>query len=252
MRIDRRRAYELAPQVPETLAEQIFAEHPHSEFALLPLGMGSTIAPNDAAADVWHRLRYNIYDAHGYLGRSTVTGDREFDSDDDRAIHLLVLKQLEAREAVAVAGMRCIIKDSVERPLPIEDYFAPAFAGNPAPINAIETSRLIAIELDLFKQRRILSNLFAVAYADTLERVGQFRYSYGVMGADLEATLPKFVGLPIERIADEMPVPYGTDDIAIRADMETFRHRFGESQFRTMQSSVGQILRWGSVGEESS
>jgi len=71
------------------------------------------------------------------------------------------------------------------------------------------------------------------------------------MGDDLESTLPRFVGLPITRISDEVPVPYGTEDIAIQADMATFRKNYGEEAFGQLSPIMGQAYRWGSIAEAS-
>jgi len=251
MRIDRNLAYTLAPKAPAHVESQVFADDTTSEFGLVMLGMGEERWQYPDLANLWHELRHNVYDAHDYLGHSTIEDGREFDDDDDRAIHLLVMKRLRPQELIAIAGMRCMIKESMERPLPIEQYFSHVFDGAPLPVGGIETSRLISVELHLAKQRLILQHLFATAYADALGRVGEFRYSYGVMGDDLESTLPRFVGLPITRISDEVPVPYGTEDIAIQADMATFRKNYGEEAFGQLSPIMGQAYRWGSIAEAS-
>lgn len=247
MRIDRNLAYSLAPQAPALIEEQVFADDQTSEFALVLLGMGDERNQYPELSVLWHQLRFSVYDAHDYLGHSTIVDGQEFDEDDDRALHLLALKRLRSQELIAIAGMRCLIKDTMQRPLPIEQYFPHVFEDKPAPVGSIETSRLISVELSLAKQREIMRHMFAVAYADTLGRVGEFRYSYGVVGEDLEKTLPRFAGLPVVRISDEVPVPYGTDDIAIKADMMAFRTHYGEAAFRSHDPVRGYIYRWGEM-----
>ncbi|MEO5948782.1 MAG: hypothetical protein ABIP74_00050 [Candidatus Saccharimonas sp.] len=250
MRIDRKHAYALAPKALASSESQVFADDDVSEFGIVTLGMGEDRWKQPELTDLWHEFRYKIYRAHGYLGHSRVENEREYDEDDDRAVHLLVLKRLRPHELIAVAGMRCMIKDAMSRPLPVEEYFAHAF-NEPAPIGSIETSRLISVELNLAKQRQILRHMFAVAYVDTMERVGEFQYTYGVMGADLETTLPRFAGLPITRISDEVPVPYGTDDIAIKGDMMAFRKNYGEPAFEQLRPTMGEVFRWGVLKEVS-
>lgn len=247
MRIDRRLAYALAPVVSSKVVADLFGDDP-SAYAIVVLGKGDDRWQQPEMADAWHRLRCAIYGEHGYLHEGMrVTAGGEFDDEEDCAVHLLALKRTEPDAGLAIGGMRCLIKEE-QRTLPVERYFPDAFKDAPAPARAIETSRLIVVETDSSSQREIMVNLFAIAYAEMLRRVGPFRYTYGVIGEDLERTLPRFAGLPVRRISDEVPVPYGTSDIAIKADMAAFVENYGRHRFSMLKPETGWVFRWGSPG----
>jgi len=248
MRIDREIAYKLAPIVEENEAKKVFfGDANDADYALLSLGHGDERYENEryqSLVDTYHLLRGNIYGAHGYLGHSEVIDGREYDEDDARSSHYLVLKR-QLVGALAIGSMR-IIEKKDGNPLPVEQYFKTAFP-EPAQDGAYEASRLISVETDMRQQLRITSELFRIGWARLLQTKPEGTEStvYGVIGEDLEAALtPSRLGVRTIRLADPAPVPYGTDDLPVRIDGTVLEEIHGVEALRTENVAVGAVRSW--------
>lgn len=94
-------------------------------------------------------LRGETYTSLGFLPPEQIDAlGREIDEDDDRSVHFTVLEKPQIANGngkVNVIGTsRLIVKDTSDKPLPIEKHFPEVFAQNPAPVGSAEGSRLIA------------------------------------------------------------------------------------------------------------
>jgi hypothetical protein len=103
---------------------------------------GEVVRPAEYRA--WRMLRANSFiDARGYLPENARTADgQETDEFDERAEHLVVIENLGAGRARALAGHRLI--DRRRGPLPCEALFPEAFVDMPADAPVMERSRVIS------------------------------------------------------------------------------------------------------------
>ena len=186
---------------------EIFANHADSAFWVGKVAMGSTVI-KPVYYDGLSRLRAKVYvdEMHFLTTEHLDTFGRESDQDDARSAHFAVIENgsIDNHETARVVGSaRMILKETQDKPLPIEIYFPEVFENNPLDNGSLEISRFIARHED-----RQMQHTIALALMRTMAH-----YSEGLNAESayciIEDPLLKLlmsVGIPTEVLGDSKDI----------------------------------------------
>lgn len=231
---------------------RIFEKSPESKFALVCLGRGLERPGEGSGNSISHaylRLRKKVYvDMTGMIppdSPNVIDGRYEYDEDDIRSTHLVVLENMGrgSNTVGAVACMRMIEKTRQNnRPLPIENIFDDTFSGNPAPENSSEVSRLLTCIDNNSDRVQAIGQMFNTAVAHY--QYNNIQPIYGIVEPRLERTL-SFLGAPPQRLAKpKMVEEYNDVNVGIEIDVPAMRRAMGEQVLRQSLVLPGSVRYW--------
>ncbi len=130
-------------EVVPVIESSLFDLRPESDFAVLNLGHG--LAEGCVGKDVvkaYGCLRKKVYvDQMEFLPEESAKDGMEFDEDDERSQHFVVLQPKAIGSVAVIACLRVIHREN--KPLPIETFF-PGVLGVTPPQDSAEISRFIS------------------------------------------------------------------------------------------------------------
>ncbi len=230
----------------------IFLNNPEDRFAIGVYSPNNIINYQQGSIEqAYLRLRAKVYiDQTGFLDDDHRRFDgTELDNDDERSVHLIAFENLIG--AVAVIGCMRLPQKTIENDskLPVEEFFPEAFE-SPAPIDAIEVSRLIVRHSRSGLSRVIKQQLMVTSLAYTVnEGLGPV---YAVIEEPLRRDL-SMLKVPIEVIAEPKYVEkYNTTNIGIKVDQFEFERRVGRELLDKINTTHGSFNYFGKIRSDDS
>lgn len=233
---------EVVPIINSTIFE---GDNINSRFAIGLISSDDVLKSKPGSiSEAYLKLRANVYiDQTGMLDISDKRESGiEFDDDDERSSHFVVLENKLGSMAV-FACMRLIEKIN-DKPLPIEEFFPESFE-LPAIEKSIEVSRFIVRHDDRRQSRLAKCGLMTAGLAYTYkENLGPI---LGVVEPSFEKDL-RIMKLPVKRIAEpKMIEEYNDKNLGIEIDKSNFRELLGSSNVDNMTIPVGGYTFWGEI-----
>lgn len=233
------------------IKHDVFSKNPDRVFAIKNLGFGNDIEDRELFR-AYGKLRKSVYvDQTGMLNKGTSSIDEingtEFDLDDDRSSHFVVLENMGA-ERVGVVGCVRVIQKIDSIPLPVEDYFGDELPEGGTSTGSVEISRLISMK-QRAPQLRAIRNLFSAALAHIdMQKLDNI---YAIVEDDLERSL-SYLGAKSHRIADPKWIEdYRSENVAIQIDKTATREHLGAEALKSMTLRLNDTKFWGNRSDST-
>ena len=239
----------------DTLSDTIFSGHPEKRFAITTLNPHSRPSLEESLHHAYHQFRADIYiDKFGILGDDARTADGiEFDGDDERAQHFIVVENLEPElsrrcrgtgRAAIVACLR-LIDNINNNELPVQTLF-----GNKGKLKdisgqqALEVSRFISRMSNDLEQLQVVANLFNTGLADANHR--RMQAVYGVIEDDLQAKLHSKYKVPTKSLTELQSLEeYNkTKNMAVQIGTRAMTRRIGRDVLEELRLEPGGRRYW--------
>jgi N-acyl-L-homoserine lactone synthetase len=225
--------------------DKLFDLNRDSKFAMIILGPEYISEYNEnSVEESYLKLRAKVYvEENQLLDASSLRADgTEVDKDDERATHIIALKN-QIGSAAVVGCIRLPQKTKYDiSPLPIEEFF-PEYFDSPAPIDAIEVSRLIVTEDNKADRFIIKRALMAYAVAYTIKN--QLGPVYAVVEDQLIRDL-NHMKVPFEVITEPKFIEkYNSVNYGIQIDQYEFETRLGKEAISKLNTVIGSTDYFG-------
>lgn len=224
------------------IESDLFAAKPGLDLAILNLGYGLDSGSVDwNVLEAYGRLRKNVYvDQMKYLPAESGRNGMEFDEDDERSQHFVVLQQMRSAGRVAVIACQRVIHRGGSA-LPIEMFF-PGVLGEVPSERSAEISRFIS-RGPRDQRGEVTKKLFDTVLAHTDHN------RLDPVVATIEPVLRRLIalaGAPNEVIAEGRSLEaYGnTVNQGIRIQTERMKERVGAFALKGMRLDGGEALFW--------